>query len=533
MKPRMRDSVRPNTKSSATIAAEERRVDGEPARAQRLAEVEPRDQPELAQAPRCACGAGGASRASAGRIASGRRTGIFAHAVRSRIVRRAVSKSTSPGLRVARSLRSRRPSACAGRAGRSALPRVDPGARRPRVHHPELGRGAAGLPFASSHATAQPKSSKRCTWRGPEPQPRPRSGGSLIAMPQWSQASRPQHDRHRAAGRLRAARRRSQQQRSRSRTRACRARHDGRPRSRVSSSERRAQQSRVARERAEEAQPIGTGDRALEAEPVVRRPRRPQLRSAAAAASDARASSTRQRSSDVERGGAVDAIVEHDLARGRARSRATRAAATSSIRWLEISIVAASCRSASSSKNARRASGSRFAAGSSSTSSSQARPSATAISSFCFWPPDSFAKGCRQTRARVEAEALGRRPPSAPSSLPHTVAPRSRAARPTGIRSGGGSCGTKPTRRSTSRARWRAGRRPATATRPVVGVLAEQAADQRRLAGAVGADQRDALAGLDRRGRARPARARVRNDLRELLDPDHRHRLPTAAASRP
>jgi hypothetical protein len=79
--------------------------------------------------------------------------------------------------------------------------------------------------------------------------------------------------------------------------------------------------------------------------------------------------------------------------------------------------------------------------------------------------------------------------------VPETAAEK-RSSSFTGIFSGGGSCGTKPTRLSTS-VRCARGALAANLDLPAVRVLAEQAANHRRLAGAVGADQRDALAQLD------------------------------------
>ncbi len=147
-------------------------------------------------------------------------------------------------------------------------------------------------------------------------------------------------------------------------------------------------------------------------------------------------------------------------------TRLTRAA-TSSRRWLEISMAAPSCLSASSSKKTRRASGSRLAAGSSRTRRSASRPRAMAIRSFCFWPPESLTKGWRREAFRVQAQALGH--------LRHALAgPRRtrRAAKrtnwPTGILSGGGNWGTKPIRARTS---WRLvrGASPSTVTCPRAG----------------------------------------------------------------
>jgi hypothetical protein len=67
---------------------------------------------------------------------------------------------------------------------------------------------------------------------------------------------------------------------------------------------------------------------------------------------------------------------------------------------------------------------------------------------------------------------------------------------PTGIFRGGGNCGTKPIRPSTS-VRSNRGLWPWISTFAVVGVLAQQAADQRGFSGPVGANQGDALAQSD------------------------------------
>jgi len=79
---------------------------------------------------------------------------------------------------------------------------------------------------------------------------------------------------------------------------------------------------------------------------------------------------------------------------------------------------------------------------------SLSRPSATLIRIFCFCPPDRRLKGWRLTRSKSRPRRwdiafirLG--------SLPQTPAAK-RISWPTGIFSGGGSCGTKPTRASTS-----------------------------------------------------------------------------------
>ena len=78
--------------------------------------------------------------------------------------------------------------------------------------------------------------------------------------------------------------------------------------------------------------------------------------------------------------------------------------------------------------------------------------------------------------------------------------PQSEAAKwinwPTGIFSGGGSCGTKPMLPSTV-VRSRARRMALDGDRAVVGVFTEQAANQRGLAGTVGTDQGDTLAEPD------------------------------------